>query len=241
MELTKIEISKAKLDAIPEGERIFFVQIGSFLNDINMLHKLILFTHKVMPTDAEQKAQNSLSFFLLTMLAGKLREGWSIVEKKFVDTKIATDYEKCLNPTAKESFARLEKYFKNRRTLVYTVRNKFASHYESKIIKKEIDNTPEEEIFELFLTPEQGNCLYFMSSLLSGSAILNTLGEAEPNVALDVFFKEILETEVDFQTFLNDCILIIAKRHLGKKHTKVKITDPPDINSVFTPFFVKKT
>lgn len=236
MQLHKISITKTKLKSISEDEQIFFVQITNFLNDINILQKLVVFSNKEVEDDTVRKAQNSQSFFILSILAGKLWEGWQLLQK---NSKLLRTYEPLLDSIGKESLKNLRKYF-SKDNLINHVRSKFAFHYDSDEIKNEIQETSEDTVFELFLSENQGNCLYYMSNVLVSSAILSSIDKSDALKALDRFFFEILEETKMFHSFYNSCLVSIAEKHLEKKYENVEIPEPPDIREVWLPYFVKK-
>ena len=43
MKLLKINIPKSKLDTIPEIEKVFFIQLMQFLNELNILNEFLSF------------------------------------------------------------------------------------------------------------------------------------------------------------------------------------------------------
>ena len=98
MNLYKLKISKEHLTLLPEKEMLFFVQMGTMLNDIYILHKLIWFANKETKTEVETRANNSQSFFLLLILSGKFYEGWKVLQSLFFKgrMKLSREYDKYL-------------------------------------------------------------------------------------------------------------------------------------------------
>ena len=80
------------VESLPDSELIFFIQACRILNDLNILHKTTTMSNKVVDSEIERKAQNSqtLSFFIL--LAGKLYEGWELVQASFFRSKLSKSY-----------------------------------------------------------------------------------------------------------------------------------------------------
>jgi hypothetical protein len=159
LKLLKFEISKEKLAAIPEAERRFFILMMNVLNDIAMLHKLATFSNKLRNNLIEQRAQNSLTFFILILLAGKLWEGWKMLGREFFGSKLSIEYDQLLSPKGKENLHNLKAYFGNGHNLINYIRNKIGFHYKyGAEILGLMEELPNEDTFELYLSEAQGNC-----------------------------------------------------------------------------------
>src|SRR3989304_1499185 len=102
MKIHRVTISKEKLMSVPENERAFFVLSSNALNDINFLHKQVLYAKKIIDNEILQKAQNSFSFFNLKILAGKLLETWNMVRNGFLSSPDHKDYRAELDDKGKE-------------------------------------------------------------------------------------------------------------------------------------------
>jgi len=242
MKLFKVEIPKSKLLLIPENERILFVQMGSLLNDLAVLQKSMYFSADTRTTnDIVRVAQTSQALFFARVQAGKLSEGWQLLQKQFFGAKLSEEYEKKLTPLGMTSLKNLKQYFACR-NLISLVRNEFASHYSldsSEKIKKVIDMAPDSEVFEVFLSEGHCNCFYSISQVLTNFAILKSINNQDHQIAMDKLLKEIVKVTRWFLDFVGDCLLIIARRHLGLKSSEVEIPEPPSINEVILPYFVK--
>lgn len=244
MELYKIKIPKKALEALPENELLFFIQIGTVLSEIYTLHRLTLFSNKNLETSVERRAQNSQSFFLLTILAGKLWESWILLQKLFFKGRLSKEYEKSLPDQAEESLNELKRYFGKGNTLIKKIRNKVSFHYDVNEIKKHIEKISEEEPLEIYLSASTGNCFYYASNLLTMMTVLEMTDEdTDVRKALDKFFKEIWEVAGWFLDFLNSCLRVLAEKNGWDSRLiteKVEIPEPPGIDEIFIPCFLKK-
>lgn len=240
MKLFKIEIPKSKLSLMPENEKIFFIQVGNLLNDLSMLQKLMYFSANTKTANnVVRAAQNSQALSLVRIQAGKLSEGWQMLQKDFFGTKVSQVYEKEFTDVGKDNLEKLKRYF-SKKNLISTIRNEYSFHYPSsdQIIKL-IDEAPDSEIFKVFMAEEHGNCHYSISNVLLNFAILKTTGISNTQKAMGRFLQDVIQVTRWFGDFLGDCLLIIANKHLGLKSYDVDIPDPPDINEVTLPYFVK--
>lgn len=242
MELLKVNIRKSKLDTIPENERVFFIQLTNFLNELNILQKCVFFSgNEIKSLNAiERRAQISQALFFIRMLAGKLNEGWEMLNKDFFGTQLSKEYKTALSQVGKDSLSELKRYF-TRDNNVNLIRKKFAFHYDAEKIKGEIDKIPKNEVLEMLISEHRGNCLYSFSDVTVNWAILNSIDPSNPARAMDTLIVEVaIKVGGWFQEFGADCVCIISEK-LGLDYTGVEIPEPPLIDDVKLPYFVKKT
>lgn len=240
MQLLKIEIPKSKLSAIPKNERVFFVQSGNLLNDVNILQKLIYFSANPETNDKiVRTAQNLQALSLLRIQAGKLSEGWQLVEKNFFGAKVSQEYEPLLTEPEKNSLTHLKNYFA-KKNLISSIRNDFAFHYpSSEEITKLIDEAPDSEIFEVYLSEFYGNCLFSLANVLVTFGILKSIGTSGDEEPMKTLLQDINKVTRWFGDFLGGCLLVFSKKHSGLNAYNVEIPQPPDINDVTLPYFIK--
>jgi len=77
MKITKIKFEPEKFLRLEENERVFFVMISIFANEIAVLHKLIAYSSgKEQHNPVLIRAQNTQAMFIVKLLGGLLFEGW---------------------------------------------------------------------------------------------------------------------------------------------------------------------
>lgn len=242
MKLLKINIPKSKLDTIPEREQVFFIQLMQFLNELNILQKCVIVSNNELEslTTIEKRGQISQAQFFIRSLAGKLNEGWKMISKNFVETQLSREYENLLSQKSKESLSELKAYFSAENNLVRLIRNKFAFHYDRKKIREEVKKIPQEELLEMYISEHRGNCLYSISDTVVNWAILNSINSSNSQQAMDILIGDIaIKVSRWFREFCGDCVCIIAKK-LELNSTEVEIPEPPSIDDVKSPYFVKR-
>ncbi|MFC1488592.1 hypothetical protein ACFL6B_01960 [Thermodesulfobacteriota bacterium] len=246
MKLYKLEIQKEHLASLPEKESLFFIQIGTILNDINILHKITFFSNKETETEVERRALNSQSFFLLLVLSGKLHEGWKVLQNLFFRGHLSREYDEYLPDEAKQDLDKIKKYFGKANNLISKIRNKFSFHYDQDEIKNSLQNFPDDEPLEIYLSTSRGNCFYFASTVLIMRAVLESTGKdiSDPQAALTQFFDEVLNVTGWMMNFLNYCLLVVPEK-LGWDQSLIKETieleNPPNPDDVFLPPFLNET
>lgn len=242
MKILKVEIPKLKLCSVEEREQIFLLQFGNLLNELSVLHKLVHFTTN---TDAHDRtvraAQNSQAFLLLRILAGKLWEGWRLLERDLFKTKLSQEYVRNLSDLGTNSLDGLMKYFCGQ-NIIYRIRNEFSFHYSDKSstkIKSAIKKVGDSEVFRIFISEIHCNCFYEASDVLTNLSIVEWTNASEYQAKLEKLLKEIIDITWLFLDFLGDCLAVFAKKHPEFKATEIDIPDPPDIVEVTLPYFIK--
>jgi hypothetical protein len=238
MKLYKVSVGRTELEALPENELTFFIQAGRVLNEIGILHKLTIFSNKEAGTEVERKAQNSQSVFLLSILAGKLWEGWELLQKAYFGAKLSKHYQRLLPSSANDSLDNLKRYFSKGENLIKKIRDKIAFHYDSPEVIAQFGKTPQDEVFEIYISEDQGNSLYYISNVLLINAILEWTGIPDPLKAIDSFFEEVLSAAGWFIDFFNHCLAAMAQENWNLQ--EITIPSPPKITEVAIPFFVGK-
>ena len=242
MQLMKIEISKSKIISARKEETIFFIQIGNLLSDLIMLQKLTIFsTNDIATNEITRSAQNLQTLSLLRLQAGKLHEGWELLQKNFFGTGLSKDYEKHLTESEKQSLDNLKRYFGSKTNLISLVRNKFSFHYHtsSDEILNLIEDAPASEVFEIYFSDLFGNCVFSMSNVLLMLSILKNTGLYSREEAMKKFLSDVTKVTGWFSNFLGRYLLVFTEKHLGLKSQTVEIPEPSPISKITLPFFVK--
>lgn len=243
MKLYKVELSKENLLSIPEEERIFFIQITNLANEIYVLQKITFFSAKdEEENDVVRGAQNSQAFFLIRLTAGKLWEGWRLLETHFFGTGLSKDYEEKFTDEGKGNLKFLKDYFKSK-NLIKLIRDQYAFHYSkesSKNILDLIEKSSDTNIFKLFMSKYHGNCFYDISSTLAITSLINVIDEFDYGKGMLTLLTEINNVAENLLHFIGECVLVIAKRYIGFAHGEIEIPDHPRMDEVKIPYFVEK-
>ncbi|HUU19748.1 MAG TPA: hypothetical protein VMW72_21535 [Sedimentisphaerales bacterium] len=242
MKLLKVEISKSQLSQIPENERVFFVLLGSLLNDLNMFQKLAYFSANTKTSKGIVRgAQNFQALSLAQFQAAKLYDGWVLLQQNFFGTKVSKQYVSELSGSGKSDLTKLKQYFNRQDNLLYVIRNMFVAHYTSDWIETLLSEIPDSEVFYMLFSELQGNCFYSMSNELTNLAILKATGQSNIDDGMKKLLGDVMKVTRLFANFLGDCLRVIVEKHLGLGHSEVEIPDPPDMNEIALPYFIKGT
>lgn len=245
MKIHKVSIPKKHLLSLNEKERLFLVYVGTLLNEINILHKIIFLSNTEKESEIETRAQNCQTSFLLAILTGKLWEAWILITNLYLKGTLSREYESHLPDEAKESLENLKKYFGRKGGWFKEIRDKIAFHYDLKTsaLSDLIKNTKEGENFDMYLSEDQGNSLYFSSSAYMHLIALNLGGDFDDVwEALDKYFSEVADVATWFLKFLNHCLVGIASKNNWTTDfiSEIELSDPPEAFEFSIPYFLKK-
>lgn len=160
--------------------------------------------------------------------------------------KMGKEYEKYLSDDAKNDLEDIKKYFGKGNNFISKIRNKFSFHYDQNEIKDALNNFPDEEPLEIYLSTSRGNCFYYASTVLLMEAVLGSTGKdiSDPESALKQFFGEVLNVTDWMLNFFNHCLLVVPQK-LGWNKSLIKetveIEDAPGVDDMSLPYFIKKS
>jgi hypothetical protein len=216
MELYKYTFQKEQLQKIPEHELLFFIQLTNFANEIFSLAKMEYYTGGELGDSPLMRiAKNSQSHFYLRLSAGKLWEGWRLIETHFHKSGVAKDYFAQFSTEAQEKYKLLKKYF-SKATAIQTIRDGFAFHCGLKSSKGIVDiiSDSEQQEYDLYFTNHHGNCFYDMSTSLIMESMFATLSSEDHKVDIHDIIKEITEVRGYYLHFVGECVLVFGKKYL---------------------------
>jgi hypothetical protein len=242
MKVEKYIIPKALLSTMSKEERIFFIQLAHFLNEINILLKCIAFKSQFTASnDAERKADASQHLFFLRLLASKLYEGWyGMLREGKKSTGIPHSVEKALTKRTKVTIQKIMRYFENKKNNLKTIRNKFGFHYDRKINEEGFNQLTdaEKQDLEVFLTEQRGNSLYAFSDVITFAALRKRIRPSEGKDYYDTLGDETFEVCGWFQDFSVNCLAdIVASKNIRLKAEEIIDLNPQYYQDIRFPFF----
>lgn len=247
MKLVKIQMSKDELLSIPEKELELFIQLTNFYNDVNILQKMMYISGNSREIASQNeivgRSLSSQGLFFMRIQAGKLYEGRKmLVEHFFNDKVLSVEYNKNGSSKGKEALSNIKNYF-GRNNFIKQIRNEYAFHYSKESsgkMMKQITNAPDLEIFEIYLSEENGNCFYSIAHDLLNSSILEDIDSNNWPKAMDKFFQEIMDVTKWFLNFTLDCTRVISEKYLQMNYEEVQIPEPQKLNDIRLPFFIRR-
>jgi hypothetical protein len=250
MKVLRVNLTKARLAAMPPAERAALLLLGHAFNEINVLIKLILMARKQSPdiqvVDHVEAAQ---TFIVLRLLIGKLHEAWEMFKKRLQANKqISSQYLSALTGDAAAALEELKKHF-GQGSVLTEIRN-FSFHYEDKdnLMETSFQSAPNSEPWEFYLGKTNGSTCYYASELVAQAGVLglvNLKGSPTTTTVLrldsksfeplcDIVIKVSKLVAVLFRTLIES--LLTSVNGCLERET-VDVPDCPKISEFALPFF----
>lgn len=213
MKVYRGRLNKAKLLEIPEAERKLFVAIAHLQNEIRFSLYGVVWSHDFSSSnDVVVHGQISLNFFYLRILAGKLHEGWQLLNKHYFTHKgLNTDFNSNGSEEAVKLLKELGKYF-GRTNAISEIRNNLSFHYSPNDLAKHIENLPED--LDLYIAKENdANTLYYFAEALANRGVLAKLNYDKNSNPLDAIYSELIAIAKKFNKFNMLYMKYIIKKH----------------------------
>jgi hypothetical protein len=242
MDFLSIKFTREDLDQMEANERIFLIQFGEFLNEINILYRCFFATTNLsVITEPEKKAKAGQLFFFIRLFASKLYEGWNILGDCYFGSKLSQAVDPKLGSEASKSLSEIKKYFGKKNNL-YIMRNKMGFHYDSETVKAGLDNLEklEEEELKIYLTAHRGNCTYALSDVIFFSSMRGSLDVPNLDEFLDHLMDEIMHLCGNYQNFGDECLgkIIEAYQGLITEKKNYAVDNIPLHSEIKLPFFI---
>ena len=218
---------------MPENDRIFFFQILNLLTEINIQVKLSSFFIKDAENEIINKSINSYKIFLTTIKAGKLFEGWRVLQKDFFKKALSKELEPHISEKGKKNLNILKRYFSNDNHLI-EIRNTMAFHSDSDEIKKQFDEYGPDEPFELYWSSYTSNC-FSTTYYTVLDRLLNKIDPEQEN-ASNKLFKDINEITIALRSFISELILYYVDKYF-EDPIECEIPNKENVYNSSSPFF----
>lgn len=227
---------------------MLFVQLSMVLTDINVFRKLLVSAVGYEPKNKVLRSANSqIACNLIYVICGKIFEGWQKIDLRTVKEKdpanaeylecrceknwFLNEYVSYLDSKGKEYLLFLENYFNNPGNKILTIRNKIASHYDSKKMEKYLDASG--EIGFTIHAPRSR-----LESMFSNGHFIFMGGFLNDENSLINIVDDIRRVSTSFSMLIFRYNKIIWERYLGDPAPNlIDVPDPEPTDNVFSNFF----
>jgi hypothetical protein len=239
MKINVLHISFTPLDlqCLTEEERIFFLQVGGFLQEIISLQKFMHMCSRGVPDKWQRAAENAQAMYFCRLLAGTLFEAWNTLHSHKYRAVLAK-YRPKLRPEAQGAETRLNEYFSRPSNLCAKIRNNYSHHSNYGEIRKALRSWPENEKLDLILSDTHANCRYLAVDVLMNHRVCGSIYNME---SISSFLQEVMNVVAEFVTFGSEYISHILKRLATSKDgvaAEEEINDVPQLNDLRLHYFV---
>ena len=225
MRIIDVQLNKDRLLAISDKERTLFLAFGHVANELNALTKMLYWSGSApIRNDAEARGQNTISLFLIRLLAGKLNESWELVRTNFFGNALSRTYAPKLDDKGLKALESLKQYF-SKNNVVHEIRNNFAFHYspaETAAVLSDVD----EELHVYMQKDIVPNNLFAFSEAVLAKALLVLLKKMGMSNSLEDLLGELLEIAARFAELIDSIMFAIINQH-GKE---LRMGSPQDVH-----------
>ncbi|MCI0665673.1 MAG: hypothetical protein L0220_31845 [Acidobacteria bacterium] len=252
MEFYAVSIRKTDLDKIPELDRAFFVHIGHLRNEVMIIERLLWGAQNNLDAQAPPGPKELLDSFnvgqtliITRLLAGKLLEGWELVQRAYYRTRVSEKIESQLPSDALASLRELKNYF-SRSNNIHLIRNQFAFHYSPENIRDQLSNIHNTYEAKIYVSEYALNMFYQFSELIANTAMLDAVQKGNYAEALDKVTSEVLDMAKHFTSFCDGCLHFMIEKYLmdnpaNEKPMQIILSDVPELNDIRLPEFIEKS
>jgi len=236
MKLWRFTFSHHAFYRLPEEKRIFWLQLAQIRNDLPAIDGICMpLLNVVSPrrganrySQTEQWIALHQLTFAIRQLCGTLKEAYTVVHKQWHGTPLSKQMDSSLSQEAKEGLKTFNKYFNNSDNLVTTIRQNFAHHFDSEILKGQLCSCAPNELHEFIIGETYGNTFYKFAEDLRHNAIVRAIGGKNIQEAIAKLYDEPRQSALlPFETFADDVLFKIASE-LDLKREEVRVESPSD-------------
>lgn len=240
MNLKHVSFTKNDLMHIREEDAIFLLNIGSILQEISTLHKLIKISSKNIVGEIERGASNFQVMYFSRLLASTLYESWKLLEHRRYK-QVIVEYEPNLELDANTAIRELRHYFSNTNNTCSRIRNNFSYHYNYGKIRNAYQQWNSDEKMDMYVSNIHGNCLYTASDMITTVAMLEATSIEDIVENLPTLLTEIVKVAKWFIILLGDILSQIVFKVMDQGAPQIEdmtISDPPRLEDMKLNFFV---
>ena len=239
MKVWSVKFKAEVLRTLPQEQQVFLVLLTRLLNDINVLSKAAIYASNGIENleGVRKTAQRIVGLTFTRELAGKLYEGWRLLEKSYFGSGLSRRYACSLSHKAKDAERHIKNYFSRSGCRMKRIRHEHASHYLPSGVSQELTDVDPEEVL-CMLVAEQGNSLYPFSEDIATKSILRLFDSDAQRAMRQMLGEVVIDVPGWFQDFAYGVLTLFAEE-AGLHGDEVCVPDVPPLDKVQLPFFVR--
>lgn len=235
------ELSPKISKRIPLDERVCFLTLGHMANELSILRKLVLVSDRSHGlSEIERHAQATQSLMLIKLFALKSCAGYEFVKKQ-ANRSFMKSYLRDPDSGMRNIIAELDRYFDGDCLLKF-MRNKFAAHYDEKVIKSLVENSSDQPHY-LYVAEQQGHTLYFAAEEKMFEALET---QAESDEGIGSVMGRLIDDVDMVAGLLTECaqgyMIVVGKRYAKSAWKPANISSEEVVlvpaEDVTLPFFI---
>ena len=241
MQMFRFDLDWSTLDATPEEERTLALMLGKLHNELNILGNLVAsFSVKDDEIALEREGRAAQSFMFMTILAGRLHEGWNLLQKQYFRNSICKKYDLLIGNKSYLALGELKAYFSSGNRALNIVRNRYAFHFDPQIIKENYSSVSKVDPCNMYMGMPS-NCNFFqVSESLFSRSILNEIGGGDPLNGMNILVSDSSVAIGNFHSFIGGYVMAFINEYwkdIPKDHL-IDVGNRPLVGSVNIPFLM---
>lgn len=242
IELYRLTLSEKELAASPESERVLYLKLGAFANEVTTLNKLVQFTlfNGEALNEAEERSRHAMTMILLRLLCGRLYEMYAVICGDFKSLKVK--YRGAMKEDGATALRKLNIYFGVSDNLIKAVRHRMAFHTDADIFGQSVRSLDADETLVDYMAAEVGNCLFWSAEAVQIESLKSLVGTDNANEAYEKLLSDSFQVTGYILDFAFAFVRGFYTRHFPKKlqdlpSERELIAQPADIRAVEIPHF----
>jgi hypothetical protein len=224
-----VSLSSPEVALTTPAERGFLVAGGHLQNEIVTLTKLMVWSVGGAEADQSDLERNLSGLQMMTiarLLAGKLFEGWRLMEAVYFGSKLSLHQNGLLDNAPKAALKSLKSYFNDRQTIIFKLRNYFGFHYSADALAQAWQHVANEAGFDIVLGDTFANSYHRGAEFAANHAMLYAVEPTDRGKALEQIFEEVNTVAHDFNVLIDGVIhAILVRVGVAGPSSQVELTN----------------
>lgn len=241
MAIYRAKLNKDAMLRIPEKERNIFFALAHLQNEIRFSIDSVAWSKFSDHEDENEfEGQLALNFFYLRILAGKLHEGWQLLNKHLFNNKdLSIDFNNKGSKEGTECLNSIKAYFSKNNT-ISDIRNKLSFHYNPVELASHLEIMKDN--LSLYLSSENGaNTIYYFAEALANWAVISKLKNYKNLNPVKEIIEELIEVAGNFSIFIVHFMSYVIRKYepdiWDERAEKIIIKDLKTFKSIRIPAF----
>ena len=234
----QVTVDAAKFRQLQESEQLFLVRLGQVRNDIRHIRQMVVTAHNGVKAYKGIEHEIALHSLILAvrLWCAALNEAETVIRTAWHRSRLSAKVHGKLSADAINALKCFQRYFA-KASLVRTVRDKFASHYDRDVITAGLQRVAGDYTF---VTGERsGNIFYNFAEAVRNASLLDEVGALDPSVATNPLYRDLGRLHDWFMAFSRAIMVAITERCGVRVQTltSTEVVDPSERLPIETTHF----
>jgi len=215
----QVTVDAAKFRQLQESEQLFLVRLGQVRNDIRHIRQMVVTAHNGVKAYKGIEHELALHSLILAvrLWCAALDEAETVIRTAWHRSRLSAKVHGKLSADAINALKCFQRYFA-KASLVRTVRDKFASHYDRDVITAGLQRVAGDYTF---VTGERsGNIFYNFAEAVRNASLLDEVGALDPSVATNPLYRDLGR--------LHDWFMAFSRAIRVQTLTSTEVVDPSE-------------